>query len=118
LRAACYLAIADEFDNNTRAFLVTDVAIACSTTDASSAAHEEVKVLAVVAIVIYPLGFLVLTAGLLFCASTAIRAGKHTALSEATMFLHGEYEVAYFWQASRRIESPCRLVGPLWQCSV
>lgn len=50
-----------EFDNRTSAFLVSDVSIACSTPLAGpSAAHERVMRLAYVAIVVYPVGLLLL----------------------------------------------------------
>ena len=52
---------------------------------------------AAVAIVVYPIGLLVLNACLLFCARKAIIAGEPTPLANAIHFLHSEYEADYFW---------------------
>ena len=49
------------------------------------------------AIIIYPIGLIVLNAALLFCARSAIMERRETMLSRATAFLHKEYESHLFW---------------------
>lgn len=94
---SCYDFRGDQFDNRTRAFLVADVAIACSTSDIASETHETIKAVAWTAIGIYPIGLFVLVAVLLAGTSGAILRNKPTPLSRATLFLYGEYEPAFFW---------------------
>ena len=73
-------------------WLKADVAIQCY-----SEAHDQVKGLAWVAIVLYPCGLLALNAALLFKARHAIRSQKSTALSRSIAFLHREYLPHLFW---------------------
>ena len=54
---------------------------------------EEIVPLALAAILIYPVGLVVLNSSLLFCARTAIVKKRSTTLSRATTFLHQEFEV-------------------------
>ena len=53
--------------------------------------------LAWAAVVIYPIGLVVLNASLLFCARKAIINKRETTLSKAIAFLHKEYEPLLFW---------------------
>ena len=86
-------------DDTTRAFLVGDVAIECSTADAVSAEQEAVKAVAWFAIVLYPVGVLGLFAALLLAARKAILLKQPTPLSSATSFLHREYSPDFYWRA-------------------
>jgi hypothetical protein len=74
-------------------YLKADVSIECGHTDA----HHEVKNLAVGAIILYPIGLLVLNAALLYHARKAIVMKRPSVLSQAIGFLHREYEIDFFW---------------------
>ena len=79
-------------------WLKADVAIQCHTAE-----HDEAKALAVVAIILYPVGLLVLNASLLYAARRAILTQRPTPLSRATAFLHREFEPQFFfWEVSTR----------------
>jgi len=67
-------------------WLKSDVSIQCD-----SAAHADAKALAWAAIIIYPIGLLVLNGVLLFKARHAVLNRKPTTLSRAIDFLHREY---------------------------
>ena len=67
-------------------WLKADVSIQCGTGE-----HDDAKALAWAAILIYPVGLLVLNGALLFAARRAIRNDKPTTLSHAIDFLHREY---------------------------
>ena len=75
-----------------RSWLIADVAIECSTRE-----HVDAMVIAVVAILLYPVGRFGLNAALLFRARAAIRSEVPSPLSSALNFLHREYECDYFW---------------------
>lgn len=89
----------DENTNYTSAFLVSDVNIACSLPwgPTEQEGHTTVTIVAFAAVVIYPIGLILLNGVLLFSARDAIRSGKSTPLSRATAFLHREYEPAFYW---------------------
>ena len=53
--------------------------------------------LAWAAVIIYPVGLIVLNASLLFCARKAITSKRETPLANAIAFLHKEYEPHLFW---------------------
>jgi len=59
--------------------------------------YDRARMLAWLAILLYPFGCLVLCATLLFAARRAILMGKPTALSRAISFLYQEYEAHFFW---------------------
>jgi len=80
------------FDFLDSEWLKADVAIQCRTRQ-----HADAKALAVVAIILYPVGLLLLTAALLFASRAAIRTKRPTTLSCAIAFLHREYEPQFFW---------------------
>ena len=73
------------------AWLSQDVDVQCGTDE-----HRRVKAVAIVAIVIYPAGLLILNTALLYSARHAILKRRPTALSQSIAFLHREYEVAQF----------------------
>ena len=73
---------------------VADVAIACS-----SEQHAQVEGLAVAAILVYPVGLIILNGLLLQWARGAIISGKPTDLSRALAFLHKEFVRSYYWCA-------------------
>jgi hypothetical protein len=50
-----------------------------------------------VAILIYPIGLLLVNAALLFAARKAIQSRRPTALSRAIAFLHREFKPQFFW---------------------
>jgi len=73
-------------------WLKVDVAIQCG-----SAKHRDAKILAWIAIVMYPIGLLLIYGSLLFSARHAIMTNRPTALSRAIAFLYREYEPSFFW---------------------
>ena len=73
-------------------WLKADVAIQCNTQP-----HYVALALAWAAILIYPIGLLVVNATLLFAARHAILSGRPTDLSRAIAFLHCEYKPHLFW---------------------
>ena len=73
-------------------WLKADVSIRCD-----SAKHDEAKALAWAAIILYPIGLLLLNGGLLFSARQAIINHQPTTLSRATTFIYHEYEPQFFW---------------------
>eukprot|EP00966_Prymnesium_polylepis_P138517 3200459-Prymnesium_polylepis.1 len=73
-------------------YLKVDVAIRCDTGE-----HNGAKGLAAIAILMYPIGLIVLNAVLLYRARKAIRSNRPTALSNAIAFLHREFEPHVFW---------------------
>ena len=81
-----------EFADGSR-WLKADVAIDC---DSATYKHD-VVLTAWAAVVIYPVGLVVLNASLLFCARKAIVSKRETTLSKAIEFLHKEYEPHIFW---------------------
>lgn len=81
---SCY-----EFDDGT-SYLIADVAIECSTSQRESTSHLRVVRTAWVAIFLYPIGQILLTAALLYAARGALLSGQSTVLSEAITFLHRE----------------------------
>ena len=78
---SCYTFIDSEW-------LKEDVSIQCGTDE-----HWRVKAVAIVAIIFYPVGLLILNASLLFSARHAIVKGRPTVLSQSIAFLYREYEV-------------------------
>jgi len=73
-------------------WLKADVSIRCF-----SDRHHSARWLASVAIVIYPIGLLLLNSSLLFFARHAILHSQPTPLSRAIAFLYRDYEVHMFW---------------------
>ena len=78
---SCYTFIDSEW-------LQDDVRIQCGSDE-----HWRVKAVAIVAVILYPVGLLVLNAALLFSARNAILADRPTGLSRSISFLYREYKV-------------------------
>ena len=84
-------------------FLAADVTVICSSSvpgyEYVSADHERIKSIAWLAVIVYPVGLMVVVWLLLLNARTAIKEKRPTRLSIALAFLHREYEPAlYFWE--------------------
>ena len=73
-------------------WLRVDVNIQQGSPEAASAAS-----LALVAILLYPVGTFILFGSLLFLSRHAIQKNRPSRLSTAITFLHGEYETGFFW---------------------
>ena len=73
-------------------WLRADYAVRCD-----GAEYADVRTLAVLALLLYPIGIPLAYGGLLFLARRALLDGKPTALSTALTFLHGEYHARFFW---------------------
>ena len=73
-------------------FLVADVDIRCESEE-----HDSVRGLALLAILVYPVGLMLLNGSLLFLCRKAILAERPSKWSKAIDFLHGEYEKEYYW---------------------
>ena len=65
--------------------------------DCDSEYYRVVTNTAVVAILLYAVGMLVLTTALLFMARHAILLGSHTPFSRAVEFLYIDYCPQYYW---------------------
>jgi GGDEF domain-containing protein len=74
------------------AFLVSDYSVEKESED-----YAAIYPLAIVAIVLYPLGIPLLYSALLFKARVAIQTGRQSPLSKATLFLHKDYKPAFYW---------------------
>ena len=83
---ACY----DFEDGNS--YLRADVSIVCGTDE-----HTQAKSMAMLAILLYPIGQFVAFAILLFLSRDAITSGTPSRLSTAIAFLHREYVPRFFW---------------------
>ena len=59
--------------------------------------HHHAKMLAAIAILVYPVGIFCTNATLLFLARKAICSGNSTTLSRALSFLHRDFEPRIFW---------------------
>ncbi|KAL3926830.1 MAG: hypothetical protein SGPRY_003115 [Prymnesium sp.] len=80
------------YEFTSSAWLKVDVAIQCYTSS-----HVAAQGLAAAAIVLYPVGLLLLIGALLFKARRPILAEKPTPLSTAISFLYREYKPHMFW---------------------
>ena len=89
----------ERFD--TGRWLRADYAVRCD-----GAEYADVRTLAVLALLLYPIGIPLAYGGLLFLARRALLDGKPTVLSTALTFLHGEYHARFFWW--ELAEVPCR----------
>ena len=74
------------------AWLRADVDIKVGT-----AAYDEVRTLAWIAILMYPIGLLTLVATLLLASRRPIRTRRPTGLSRAIAFLHKEFDTEHYW---------------------
>ena len=66
-------------------WLKEDVSIRCGSEE-----HEALRAMAIVAVLLYPIGLFLLEAGLLFTARCAILTNKHTVMSRSIAFLYQE----------------------------
>ena len=73
-------------------WLITDVAIDCN-----SDTHLTAKLLAWVAIGMYPIGMWLFMAGILYLVKDVMAEGRETPLSRSISFLHREYEPHAYW---------------------
>ena len=80
----------EQFD--TGRWLRADYAVRCDGSD-----YASVRTLAVVALLLYPIGIPLAYTVLLFLARRALLDSKPTVLSTALTFLHGEYHTRFFW---------------------
>ena len=69
-----------------------DASVQCDTTE-----HDSITNLAILLIVLWPLGSLVLFTSLLVPSYKALHTRTPTDLSRATAFLHREYETRWYW---------------------
>ena len=86
-------------------WLKADVSIECIASErvgADTSEHRQVVFIATLAILIYPVGVLVLYGTLLAKTARSILSNVTTPLSIALDFLYREYEVGFFWCARRR----------------
>ena len=81
----------EEFDNG-KSFLRADYAIECNTPE-----HDQAMTLAVLSIMLYPVGVSLLYILLFWQAKGAIASEKPTALSRALGFLTNDFEKPFFW---------------------
>lgn len=89
------------FEDGAGSFLAADVTVECSTDEFHSKDHERIKRFAWVAIFVYPIGYMVLIASLLFAARKAILNKRPTRLSRAISFVYREFHPSfYFWEVS------------------
>ena len=83
----------DQGESTSTSWLRADVEIECGT-----GVHDGARALGLLAILLYPVGLLMLFGWLLYCARHDIRSGRKTPLSKAIAFLYREYEVRMlFW---------------------
>ena len=97
----------DSFDNGTHnvSVLRADVSLVCAIDGKVTDALREVQSLATVAIVLYPIGQLVLFAALLLRVRRAIYSESPTHLSRGIAFLYREYDLRrglYWWEVRGR----------------
>ena len=94
-----------EFEGG-RGWLIADVSIECGTDT-----HATARGLALVAIVVYPVGVMVGNGALLWRARTAIIDGKETPLSRSIAFLYREFDITCFWWEIAEMMRKFLLVG-------
>ena len=99
-----------EFDDGS-SWLRADASI-----EFGSAEHDRAVGVAILAILLYPIGLLVLFASLLARARGAIISGPPTPLSLATRFLHSEYTTTFFFWELFEMLRRFLLVGVLVMC--
>ena len=98
----------DEGYASASSWLRADVSIKCG-----SDVHMTSQALAVVAIIMYPVGLLLLFAWLLYLARPAIRSGQQSTLSKTIGFLHKEYSPSFFAWGDSGESKPHSLPDPL-----
>ena len=73
-------------------FLRADVRIVCGSEE-----HTQAQIVAVLAILLYPIGQFAAFALLLYMANDAVNSGTPSRLSKATDFLHRDYKPQFHW---------------------
>jgi hypothetical protein len=86
-----------EFERDRFSVLIADVSVTCTTDGEATAEIRHVRTLATLAICMYPVGLLAITAALLFRERRTIRERRSTFLSDAIRFLWVDYEPWSFW---------------------
>jgi hypothetical protein len=82
----------DAASDDTKRYLHEDLSLSCDSNE-----YKATRLLAQVAILVWPVGVPVMYAGLLWKSHTALSTGIPTPLSLATAFLSGDYTVGAFW---------------------
>merc|ERR1740139_2191090 len=95
--SAAFRAFSCERFDTGREFLRADFSVECSTATHVSKPHEAAKDLAMVAIMIYPVGISVMYMFAFAYTRPAIRNNRHTKLSQAISFLSQDFEPDYLW---------------------
>ena len=107
---SCY-----DFDDREHRYLVADTSIECTNFNflpsGQGKDHDTIKVVAMIAVFVYPFGLIVTNGVLLMAARKAILSGKPSTLSRATSFLHREYEKPFFWWELMEMVKRFFLVG-------
>ena len=83
-----------------------DASVECYTED-----HESITDLAIVFIVLWPVGSLVLFTSLLVACYKPLKAKSPNALTRATAFLHREYEKTWYWWEAVELARKLVLTG-------
>ena len=78
-------------------YLPPDYSLECGPEGKPTDEFTHLTNVAIVAIVIYPVGISLTTALLLYIARVPLRAGRSTDFTQAISFLHEEYEPTFFW---------------------
>ena len=99
--SAAFRAFSCERFDTGREFLRADLSVECSTATHVSKPHEAAKDLAMVAIMIYPVGISVMYMFAFAYTRPAIRKNRHTKLSRAISFLSQDFEPEYMWWEAR-----------------
>ena len=99
--SAAFRAFSCERFDTGREFLRADLSVECSTATHVSKPHEAAKDLAMVAIIIYPVGISVVYFFAFAYARPAIRENRSTRLSQAIGFLSQDFEPEYLWWEAR-----------------
>jgi hypothetical protein len=78
-------------------FLPPTYTLECGPAGQPTAEYERLTTVALIAVMLYPVGISVFTAILLYLARKPLREGKTTDFTRAIGFLHAEYEPQFFW---------------------
>jgi hypothetical protein len=91
-----------------RRYLEEDLALDCDSVE-----YSRTRAIAVVFVVMWPLGVPLLYGVLLWASRDALRSGKPTTLSRATAFLSGDYVSSSFWWEPLEMCRKLALSSPL-----
>ena len=92
----------------TKDFLRRDISVECGTS-----AHDEIVAIAVMLVLVWPLGMQLLFIGTLWCNRKALRRSAENSFTKALRFLSGGYKPQYFYCAriSSHVTPPRPLAG-------